>query len=110
MGSKSPHCPICHQELDTVGFLLQASEVFSEVGHKVKFACCGTVFFIETDSVEKWYKAIEGNKRTPPTHCEFCGRSIQGSKYKFYCNRACKQAAYRKRLKRKTLPSVSNAN
>jgi len=104
--SKSPHCPICSTELDTVQFLLQANEVFSKVGHKVKFACCGTVFYIETDSVGKWFENIKGKPRTPSGHCAQCGKKIDGSKFKIYCDNLCKQTAYYRRnepvVKRKT--------
>ena len=93
----SERCPLCHTELDTVQFLLQAREVFSEVGHKVKFSCCGAVFYIESDKTPKWYETLKDKPRTKSGHCGGCGKSLQGSKFKFYCNGACKQKAYRQR-------------
>ncbi len=94
--SKSPHCPICGQELDTVQFLLQANEVFSEIGHRVKFGCCGTVFYIEAEGV-KWYEALKGRPRTKSGKCGYCERTLEGSKFKMYCNGQCKQMAYYRR-------------
>jgi predicted nucleic acid-binding Zn ribbon protein len=91
--SKSPHCPICYKELDTVQFLLQANEVFSEVGHRVKFDCCGTVFYIESDRTKKWYEGLKHYENN--SHCKSCGKAIDGKRK--YCNVACRMKAYRKR-------------
>jgi hypothetical protein len=95
--SKSPHCPICKQELDTVQFLLQANEVFSEVGHKVKFACCGTVFYIEADATKKWYEGLPRYAENRKCKNPKCGKSIDGRRR--YCNVACRMVAYREREK-----------
>lgn len=99
--SKSPHCPICHTELDTVPFLLKANEVFSEVGHKVRFDCCGTVFYIEADAEVAWYKKV---RKHYPKYCENkkCQKAIFGRRKK-YCSVNCKNAAYYERNKKRVL-------